>query len=98
MIFDVANLVPVPGDGPMPKDAPLMMLPRGSRFDGVEAVIHAMGPTASVFDEDVSNSARIQKGLKVADEIVLGETLERNVVAFHRNLESWMSDHANRKG
>jgi hypothetical protein len=50
-----------------------------------------MGQTTLIVDEDVSNSARIQKGLKVSEEIVLGQELEPNIVAFHRNIARWMA-------
>ncbi len=90
MIFDVANLVPIPGDGPLPPDAPLQMVPRGTLMRDFEPVMQAMGPTADVFDEDISNSARIQTGLKLADEVVLGATIEPSIVAFHRNIARWI--------
>ena len=91
MIFDIANLVPVPGDGPLPPDAPMLMLPRGTLVSDFEPAVKAMGQTTLIVDEDVSNSARIQKGLRVSEEIVLGEELEPNIVAFHRNIERWMA-------
>ena len=91
MIFDIANLVPVPGDGPLPPDVPMTMIPRGTLMRDHELAQKVLGQTTLIVDEDVSNSARIQKGLKVSEEIVVGEELEPNIVAFHRNIERWMT-------
>jgi phenylpropionate dioxygenase-like ring-hydroxylating dioxygenase large terminal subunit len=93
MIFEVANLVPIPGDGPLPRDVAMTMIPRGMLMRDFPAAVEALGTTADLLDEDVSNSARVQTGLKLADEIVLGQTIENSVVAFHRNIERWMKAH-----
>jgi nitrite reductase/ring-hydroxylating ferredoxin subunit len=99
MLYEVMGLTPIPGDGPMPPDAPLHMIPRGGTLEADEAACRVMGASlAYVFDQDVSNSARIQKGLKVADEVVLGATVERDIVAFHRNIDGWVAKRAAEAG
>jgi hypothetical protein len=91
MIYEIMNLAPVPGDGPMPPDAPLHMIPRGQTLVDDAKAREAMGePVALLIDEDVSNSAYVQKGLRVADEIVVGVNIEPNILAFHRNLAKWV--------
>jgi phenylpropionate dioxygenase-like ring-hydroxylating dioxygenase large terminal subunit len=95
MIYEIMNLTPVPGDGPMPPDAPMHMVARGQTLATDPVSLDKMGePLALLIDEDVSNSAGVQKGMRVADEVVLGTSIEPNIVGFHRNLEKWVKDRA----
>lgn len=85
-LFDVMNLLPIPGGMPLPRDMPAIVMAPGERF----ADYPATGVVGEVLDQDCANAPRIQKGLHGLDEIVLARSQERNIVAFHHNLERWL--------
>lgn len=85
-LFDVMNLLPIPGDGPLPPDTPAHVMAPGEKFADHEP----MGIIGSVLDQDCSNAPLIQRGLHNLKAIRLAQRQEQNIVAFHRNLASWL--------
>ena len=81
----------IPEGQDMPKDAPLLMLGPDDKLADHE---EQMGGTGFIADQDVSNCARVQKGLRSLDKLVLAQKQERNIVAFHRNLAAFIAEHA----
>lgn len=81
----------VPEGQPLPKDVPVLMLGPDEKLADHEA---EMGGTGFIADQDVSNCARVQKGLRSLDKLVLAQKQERNIVAFHRNLAAFIAEHA----
>jgi hypothetical protein len=45
---------------------------------------------AYALDQDVANSPRIQKGVHGIARNLVAKTMEKNIVAFHRNLRTFM--------
>src|SRR5581483_1703808 len=80
-IFEVMHLVPL-GEHERPPDVPLRMLADRESFAGCPE----LGEVGFLLQQDVDNCAAVQKGLRVAREIVLAERQEANIVNFHQAL------------
>jgi phenylpropionate dioxygenase-like ring-hydroxylating dioxygenase large terminal subunit len=91
-IYEVMNLMPMSESESLPKDAPLQMLKPGERLADYQDQIGLVG---LLLDEDVSNSARVQKGLRVLNKrTVAAKRMEKNIVSFHRNMDAWIDTHS----
>jgi hypothetical protein len=81
-------LAPVPDGADLPRDTPMQLLdPEQSLMEQAAS----MGLLAFLIDQDIANSPKVQAGLRGLDTILLGRRQEQNIVAFHRNLETWLS-------
>jgi phenylpropionate dioxygenase-like ring-hydroxylating dioxygenase large terminal subunit len=87
-IFEAMNLLPIAQGADLPPDAPLQMLAPGETFADYDEHIGALG---LLLDQDVSNAAGIQRGLRGLKTINCAQKQEHNIVAFHHNLVSWLS-------
>jgi hypothetical protein len=89
-IFEMMELVALPEGEEIPPDEPLHMMEPGETFLG-SGCDEKMGyQTAYALDQDVANSPRIQKGIHGIAQNLVAMTMEKNIVAFHRNLRTFM--------
>lgn len=91
-IFDVVFLVPGIEGVERPRDATIIRIPEGVRFQDFEPAANAMGVLAPVIDQDLFNFPLLQKGMHSAEKLVLGTNQEGNIVAFERNIDAWLSE------
>jgi phenylpropionate dioxygenase-like ring-hydroxylating dioxygenase large terminal subunit len=89
-LYEVFNLQPPVEGAERPRDVPLHMLSADETFEDYR---EDMGVRAMALAQDVSNGPLIQKGVRGIERMHYGRTQERNIVAFHRNLDSWLAVH-----
>ncbi|MBA3743134.1 aromatic ring-hydroxylating dioxygenase subunit alpha [Sporichthya sp.] len=83
--FDVMILAPMPEGVPLPRDAAPIELPSDEPWANCE-LLGGLGP---VYDQDMVNLPKVQRGLHNDSlrELVFSEYQERNIRHFHRRLE-----------
>ena len=88
--FEMLSFVALPDGEELPPDEPLQMMEPGQTFlDG--GCDEKMGyGLAHAIDQDVANSPRVQKGVHGIARNLVGVTMEKNIVAFHHNLRTFM--------
>ncbi|MBI1178988.1 MAG: Rieske 2Fe-2S domain-containing protein [Alphaproteobacteria bacterium] len=87
-IMDVMLLHPVPDDGPRPEPAPLRILGPDDPFTDAPE----LDQISPVFEQDVSNMPRVQRGLKAARKgVTLGNYQEIRIRHMHRTLDAYLS-------
>lgn len=85
--MDVMLLYPVPDDGPRPDPAPLRELGVDEPFTDVPE-LNVISP---VFEQDMVNLPRIQKGLKTTERgVTLGNYQEARIRQFHLTLDTYL--------
>jgi phenylpropionate dioxygenase-like ring-hydroxylating dioxygenase large terminal subunit len=87
-IFDVKLLLPFNPDGPRPPSAPLRTLATEESF----TLVPELGLFGQIFDQDFSNMAAIQKGMKTHGKpgVSLAEYQEARIRHFHQLLDKWL--------
>jgi phenylpropionate dioxygenase-like ring-hydroxylating dioxygenase large terminal subunit len=89
--MDVMLLHPVPDEGPRPDPAPLRLLGPDEPFTEAPE----LNQISPVFEQDVSNMPRVQKGLKTLQRnkgVTLGNYQELRIRHFHQTLDKYLSD------
>jgi phenylpropionate dioxygenase-like ring-hydroxylating dioxygenase large terminal subunit len=97
-LLEFSWLTPVPNGQKPLRDAPLHLLGPGETFANYE---HSTGYLGFIFDQDVSNCRKVQKGMEArahsrdpnANKVLAGKSQEYNIVGFHRNLHAWLDRH-----
>ena len=87
-IMDVMLLHPVPDEGPRPEPAPLRIL----RPDQPFTEAPELDQISMIFEQDVSNMPRIQKGLNSLEKgVTLGNYQEIRLRHMHRLLDRYVA-------
>jgi hypothetical protein len=87
-IMDVMLLYPVPDEGPRPQPAPLKVLRPDQPFTDA----HELDVIAAVFEQDVANMPRVQKGLRMLEKgVTLGNYQEIRLRHMHRLLDRYIA-------
>jgi phenylpropionate dioxygenase-like ring-hydroxylating dioxygenase large terminal subunit len=85
-LFEFIGLRSVPPGQKRPPDVAPTILEPGETF------VHGRG-VGFLHDQDIAMCERSQRGLRNVDRLVFAERQERNIVAFHRHLASFIADH-----
>jgi len=87
-LFDIMIFVPFPEGAEMPKDAPPVLLPAEGPFSDCAE----LGPLGPVYDQDMVNMTRVQKGLQNdgLTEVNFAQYQEMNIRNFHANLSRYV--------
>ncbi len=86
-LMDVMRLVPLPEGMPRPPGAPVQHLTLEQSWKEAEG----MGGLADVFEQDMANLPRVQKGLKAARKgVTLADYEEIRIRHLHQTLERWL--------
>jgi phenylpropionate dioxygenase-like ring-hydroxylating dioxygenase large terminal subunit len=87
-LFDIMIFVPFPDGAEMPRDAPPVLLPAEGPFSDA-AELGGLGP---VYDQDMLNMSRVQKGLQNdrITKVNFARYQEMNIRNFHANLSAWV--------
>ena len=94
MLFEILLLVPLPGGTPRPQDSPLRILAPGETFDDMRDQMAQL----FLLDQDMSNLPRVQRGMHSLDHVMFADRQERNIIAFHPNLEGFLDGSPRRGG
>lgn len=87
-IMDVMLLHPVPDDGPRPDPAPLNVLRPDQSFNEAPE----LDQISAIFEQDVSNMPRVQKGMKMLEKgVTLGNYQESRLRHMHRLLDRYIA-------
>jgi hypothetical protein len=84
------SLIALPDGVEIPPDEPLQMMEPGETYLSSGCDEKLGYPYAYSMDQDVLNSPRVQKGLHGIARNLVGRTMEKNIVAFHHNLRTFM--------
>ncbi|RWA20102.1 aromatic ring-hydroxylating oxygenase subunit alpha [Mycolicibacterium brumae] len=84
-IFDIMLMVPMPAGVPKPKTGPVHWLGQDEDYSAAPE----LGGLAAVFNQDLSNLPRIQRGLKAMTKpgVTLANYQEIRIRQFHQDLE-----------
>lgn len=88
-VFDIMMLVPVPAGVPLPKAPPAHWLGDDEDFGAAPE----LGGLCAVFNQDLSNLPRIQRGLKAMTKpgITLADYQESRIRQFHQDLDAQLN-------
>jgi hypothetical protein len=87
-IMDVMLLHPVPDDGPRPDPAPLKILRPDQPFTDAPE----LAQIAAVFEQDVANMPRVQKGMRMLEKgATLGNYQESRLRHMHQTLDRYVA-------
>lgn len=88
-IFDLYWLFPLPPGAERPPAAPARFLGPDEPFSAVSEMLEF----GSVLDQDVSNMAAVQRGMKttVKEHVTLSSYQESRIRHFHQLLDQWLS-------
>lgn len=86
--FDVMIMAPLPEGVPVPRDVPCTVLPSDEPWANC-AELGGLGP---VYDQDMVNLPKVQRGLHndTMNELTMAQYQERNIRDFHRRLEAFL--------
>ncbi|WP_222932848.1 aromatic ring-hydroxylating oxygenase subunit alpha [Nocardia yunnanensis] len=85
-VFDIMMLYPLPAGAPKPKGVPIHWLGPEEDYSAAPE----LGALCAVFDQDLSNLAKVQRGLKSMTKpgVTLANYQEIRIRQFHRDLDA----------